>query len=175
MDEVVIRTNRQLKSMNLAIVKALEDAAGMKKGRIPVIYQYLHKPGTPTIVDDTNIIGYITNIKKEKNGDIVGDIGIISLMKLAIHYQGVIDNICVSIDPSTKATKIDCFIVYDRSAKSEIDRLREEKKNPRVFKRGEIPFVDDGVGKQMALKKITEEIEKELKDKGLENIMKNEA
>jgi len=145
---VIIRTATQIKHMNPHIVRALNEAIKHDKVDIPVVYQYLHRPGVPFVATMENTIGKITKISKSFNGDYVGTIRLISLVKLASNYMGVIDNIAVSMIQGISQVKIDGFIIYDKTAKLQImnkEKNVQSKQDgavviPRGPKAGEIPF-----------------------------------
>lgn len=142
---VTVRTREQLTNMNVQLVDALKYEINRRRGkRIPIIYQYLHNPNVPLVVDRDNTIGYIDNIRKDKDGNIVADLEMLNLLKIASNYQGIIDNIAASFKPNEKRITIDAFIIYDKVAKEEILQRKKERQTSmenRLAKPGEIPFM----------------------------------
>jgi hypothetical protein len=163
---VVIRTANQQKKMNQELVRALHGANKNSKG-IPVVYQYLHNPNEPLIVDSDNTMGYVYNVRRNHRGDVIGDVEIMQLLRIAVNWQGVIDNIAASPkQEQNNQYTVDAFIVYDIAAKARIDKKREEQKlvHPmgvnRLAVAGEIPFMpsaDDNSFIKEASEKLTEE------------------
>lgn len=162
---VTIRTKHQLEHMPQGLQVAIAEALKDRDRSYPVVYQYLHNPKEPLIVDADNTMGHLTNIQKNKHGDIVGDLSIILILKVASHFQGVIDNIAASYAAGTGVPTIDAFIIYDSIAKAEILRKKKEAEddlNARLAKPGEIPFVasDDGIDMKEITGKLIREFEK---------------
>lgn len=131
------------------------------KREIPLAYQYLHNPNKEFIVDCDNRIGTISNIRKNTEGDIIGDVKLMSILKLASNYTGTVDNMVASFDAETNRAKIDAFIVYDKHAKDEIvsKNLRRVVDVNKLAKSGEIPImssVDSNMMKEMSEKLLSE-------------------
>ena len=139
LNAVVIRTKEQLLSMNEYLVKGLKSLK--KTDEIPLIYNYLHNPKNELVVDSNNRIGMVTNIRKNSRGDIIGDVIISNILKLASNFVGVIDNIAASIEPSTNNIKINAFIIYDVEAKNKVTEIK--KKSNSIAKLGEIPLMSN--------------------------------
>ena len=159
-----IRTSEQMSKMDSRLVEALKNATSEKGRKIPVVYQYLHRPNEPLVVDVDNTMGEISNIRYNEDGNIVGDFHIINILKIASNFQGVIDNIAASPKPSSGKNPykftLDACIVYDRVAKEEILRKKQEARNRisgRMAKPGEVPIVASGYG-MPTLKEISEKL-----------------
>lgn len=155
LNNVIIRTKEQLKVMNEHLREALYNKTRSSEPT-PLIYQYLHNPKNEFIVDNDNTIGSIVNIRKNKNGDIVGDVNINSILKLANNYQGCIDNMMGLFNPDTSKFEIVAFVVYDKAAKELIDN-----KPKNAVKPGVIPFMS-GVD-PVTMKEVSETIMGEYK------------
>lgn len=147
-NSVIIRTATQIRAMNPHIVKALDAVVDKKDISIPVVYQYLHRPGVQFLATSDNTIGKIVYVTKDFKGDYIGTIHLMSLLKLASNYMGVIDNIAVSINQATNQVSLDGFIVYDKSAKLkiakkknlDIDMPNDDLSMIHGPRAGEIPF-----------------------------------
>lgn len=139
--DITIRSKEQLKSMNPIIVEALQNASKTNK-EVPLIYQYLHNPNKPLIVDSENKIGTISNIHKAVDGDYVGVANIKNILALASNFEHVIDNLAVSLHSDTGKFEVDAFIIYDKHAKNDIkvrnEKVEELSKSPKY---GEIPIM----------------------------------
>lgn len=122
---VIIRTAKKFESMNEMLIEAINNLIKSKK-EIPLIYEYLHNPNKELIIDSDNKIGTISNVRKDKKGNIIGDVAIYNILKLANNYQGCIDNLTASYHPDTKQIEIDAFIIYDKTAKENIKSKRNQ-------------------------------------------------
>lgn len=160
-EPVIIRTKEQLTNMNHVLVNALNNLAKSNK-EIPIIYQYLHNPNEEVIVDVDNTIGTARNIIIDGKGDIVCNVKIRDLMKIASNYQGVIDNILATMNPNNNECEVNAFIIYDKFAKQEImDRKKLMQNNSDLARPGDIPFVSE-YGADM-LKEVSETLLEEYK------------
>ena len=160
LEGVVIRNNAKMQMMDKLLLDGLE-LLTLKKSEVPLVYTYLHNPNKEFIIDGDNKIGKVFNIRKTKNG-IVGDVELLSILKLASNYTGVIDNMMAEINPHTKKIEIKAFIIYDKIAKEDIVRKRNQSLdtlNQRLAKPGEIPFVSSY--DNFDLSKINDELVKE--------------
>lgn len=154
---IIIRSLEQQSKMKPEILQALKSLFNTNK-TIPIVYQRLHKPGAPLIIDSDNKIGEMTNIRKENNGDIVGDVTVYNVLKLANNFDGAIDNIAASLNAKTGKARLDAFIIYDKVAKDEIRLLKSMNANG-LAKEGEIPL--ESSVKQEDLMAITDELMEE--------------
>lgn len=141
---VTIRTKEQMENMDERLVSALKSLETDNR-EIPLAYQYLHNPNKEFIVDSDNRIGTVTNIRKSDNGDIVGAVNIISILKIASNFTGTIDNMVATLDPKANHVKIDAFIIYDKHAKDEIisKNVRRVVSPDRLARAGEIPIMSN--------------------------------
>lgn len=129
---VVIRTKEQLKTMgelgkvlrtigtdrcNITLPDEIEE--------VPLVYQFCKgKDGETLHVTPDRIIGGVSNIRKDENGDLVGDVRLSPMMRLSVHFQGRIDNLLVAKTTPLEDTKhqtksevvyeLKQFIVYDK-------------------------------------------------------------
>ena len=159
--EIVIRSKEQLKNMNPVIIEALQNAQKFHK-EIPLIYQYLHNPNKPLIVDNENKIGMVTNIHKSTYGDYVGTVSIQNILALASNFDHTIDNLGVSNHSDTGRFEVDAFIIYDKHAKNDV-KVRNEKLESlsNIPKTGEIPIMSQHNPKMM--KEIADQLVDEYK------------
>lgn len=152
---IIIRSKDQLNKMNKALTDALYETTKFSGTKIPLIYQYLHNPNSKVYVDETNSIGFITNIRKDKMGNIAGNIIINNpLSSLSTHFTGIIDNMVVVPNSNGSGHKILAFIIYDKGAKQTIDN-----KSQVYSKVGQIPDMM-GISNEK-MKEISNEILKE--------------
>lgn len=135
---IVIRSKKEQSKMNPEILQSLKSEFHSDK-KIPIIYQRLHNPNEPLVIDSDNKIGQISNTRQSSNGDIIGDIQIFNVLKLANNFEGTIDNIAASLNLDTGKVNLDAFIIYDKVAKDEL-RLRKATKGFDLAKEGEIPL-----------------------------------
>lgn len=154
---IVIRSKKQMDSMQEPLVHALKQLIKQTNISVPVVYQYLHKPGVELSVTTDNTMGSMTNIRM-KEGAIIGDIEIYDILKIASNFTGVIDNLAVTSQQTGKGTtyKVDAFIVYDKVAK---ERILQKKKNmeERLAMPGSVPLIS-GEEKSVAIKDATKAI-----------------
>lgn len=186
---VTIRTEEQLKKMNPQLVEAIKNSIRNEGKPIPVVYQYLHKPGEELVIDSDNTIGKVTNMRFDGKGDVVGDIEIMNILKIAANFQGTVDNIVASVKPigNTGRTKltVDGLIVYDKVAKEEILRKKREQQVlaesdfcERLAKPGEIPImpaVAEGDMSMTKLKDVSEKLIDEFKQRVAQSDNKKEG
>lgn len=161
---IVIRSKEQLSFMQKEVRDALLYLVKQDNMSVPVIYQYLHKPGVGVDVTVNNTMGMMTNIRM-RNGAIIGDVEIYDLLSIASNFTGVIDNFAITCYRKEEghyrgtqhmAYKFDAFIIYDKTAK---ERVLRNKKNmeERLAMPGVVPLMsDEDAG--VALKKASEEI-----------------
>lgn len=148
-ENVVVRSVKQQRKMNKNVLDGLILACKRNKP-IPIVYQYLHNPNEPLIVDADNTIGKAYYLNCVPGGDIVASVEINQMLRLSVNWQGVIDNIAVSFhsDIGKKgAFMIDAFIIYDAEAKAAIDKKKENtvvSLNRQLAKPGVVPFVSSG-------------------------------
>lgn len=154
---IVIRSKEQMSSMQEPLVYALKQLIKQNNFSIPVVYQYLHKPGVELSVTTDNTMGMMTNFRM-KNDAVMGDIEIYDILKIASNFTGIIDNLAVTTQQSGKGTtyKVEAFIVYDKVAK---ERILQKKKNmeERLAMPGNVPLIS-GEEKSVAIKNATKEI-----------------
>ena len=175
---LVIRAEKQLKNMDSRLVEALKNSIGENYKAIPVVCQYLHKPGEELVVDSDNTIGKVTNIRFNGKGDVVGDFEIMNILKIATNFQGTVDNIAASAKPNGKGDPkfaVDALIIYDKLAKEEILRKKRDMERQlmesdfctRLAKPGEIPIVPSATGKASVaeLLDVTEKLVDEFKNR----------
>ena len=157
---VIIRTKAQEGKMNPALQEALSFLLKNRHKKVPLIYQYLHNPKAELVVDADNRIGTITNVRRNSNGDIVGDVTINDILRLASNFTGVIDNMAASYHQESNHPEIDAFIIYDKTAKDEIKVKRTRTGNlAPLAKPGEIPIMaQDGVD---VMREVSEKLLKE--------------
>ena len=151
---VTIKTREQLNKSNPIIVDALIGSINQKM-RIPMVYQLSHTE--PFKLNSNEKIGEIYNIRKDKRGNIIGDVKLYTMSYFAFHYQGMIDNIVVSNNPNNGEPNIDAFIVYDRRTKEAIETRKRISSD--LQKAGNIPFMSP-CGPDM-LKEISDTLIKE--------------
>jgi hypothetical protein len=150
-DNVVIRSAKQQKTMNKDVLTALLRACKRNKS-IPIIYQYLHNPKEQLVVDSDNKMGEAYNIRRIANGDITATVYIDQMLKVSLNWHGIIDNIGATISAEHYGIPVvNAFIVYDTEAKKAIDKKNAEKKsegvallNKQLAKPGQVPFVTSG-------------------------------
>ena len=131
-ENVVIRTKRDLEKSNPHIVEAMEEINPEKS--FSVVFQPdLNRIALDVAVD--KIIGSVTNIHQNTNGDYIGTCYINETSPYHRHFAGVIDNIVVSLnldssttDGDNKVTNrtIERFVVYDIDEKLRIDKLKTQ-------------------------------------------------
>ena len=155
LDPVIIKTRDQLKKSNEPVVSAINKLLTQNK-RIPLVYQYLHT--TPFVLEPNNIIGDVYNIRKDKNGNVIGDVKLYPISNHAHHYQNTIDNILVVNNPKNGDYEVNVFIVYDKDAKRELIEKRKRAAND-LPKPGNIPFMSQ-YGPEL-MKQITETLTEE--------------
>lgn len=155
LNPVIIKTRDQLKKSNESIVSAINKLL-MQNKRIPLVYQYLHT--TPFVLDPSNIIGDVYNVRKDKNGNVIGDVKLYPISNHAHHYQNTIDNILVVDNPKNGEFEVNVFIVYDKEAKRELIEKRNHAANG-LPKSGSIPFMSP-YGPEL-MKEITETLTEE--------------
>lgn len=143
--------------MQEPLIYALKQLVKQNNISVPVVYQYLHKPGVELTVTTDNTMGTISNIRM-KNGAFIGDIEIYDILKIATNFTGVIDNLAVTSQQSSGKTtyKVDAFIIYDKIAK---ERILQKKKNmeERLAMPGNIPLIS-GEETSVAIKDATKAI-----------------
>lgn len=139
---ISIRTKKQMNKMDARLVDALHHLL-QESVEIPLVYQYLHNPKKEFIIDSDNRIGTVKNITKMENGDIVGDVSIKNILKIASNFNGVIDNMVATVNPKTNSMEIIAFIIYDKHAKEEIvsKNVRRFVDATKLPKSGEIPIM----------------------------------
>lgn len=153
LEAVIIRTFDQIRMMDENLVKGLTSIKPFDK--IPLIYNYLHNPNNELVIDNSNRIGTVTNVRVNDKGDIVGDIDILDILKLASNFEGVIDNIAASINPTNGEVTVNAFIIYDIVAKN---KIKEGKR----LKHGEIPLMSTTDPEMM--KEVSEKLVEEYKN-----------
>ena len=163
--DVMIRTSDQVLSMDSRLVDALNYST-KKNDKIPLVYRYLHNPNEEFIVDETNKIGNISNIRKTSKG-YIGDVEIHDIIKLAINYQGTIDNLLVTYNTNIGRFEVNAFIIYDKIAKSECDKRKKDRLNNinrRLPRPGEVPFSSsyDNIDVKRACEALIEEYNKHM-------------
>lgn len=152
---VIIKTVGRLNKTNPIIVNALMDSINQER-RIPMVYQLSHTE--PFELKSNEIVGEIYNIRKDKCGNVIGDVELYPTTHFAYHYQNTIDNIVVSNNPNNGEPNIDAFIIYDRRTK-EATETRKRISND-LQKAGNIPFMSSPGGPGM-LKEISDTLIKE--------------
>lgn len=167
-----IRTKEQLKTMNPRIEEAVRNS--IRDGRaIPLVYQYLHKPGKELIINSDNTIGKVTNIRYDEHGDLVGDVEIIDILKIASNFVGVVDNLMASPKPMHSERDgyrltLDGLIVYDKFAKDDIlarkRRMLESDFAGRLARPGEIPIMPTSSDK-LTMREVTNKLVDEFKNR----------
>lgn len=157
---VVIRSKEQMTTMQKELRDALLQIVKQDNLSVPVVYQYLHKPGVEISATTENTMGMMRNIRM-KDDAIVGDIEIYNILKIASNFTGVIDNLAVSASMrNTKSTKpaykLEALIVYDKVAK---ERILQKRKNmeERLAMPGNVPLIS-GEEKGVAIQNATKEI-----------------
>lgn len=162
--EIVIRSKEQMDSMQKEVRDALYHLVKQNNMSVPVVYQYLHKPGVELTVTTDNTMGMMSNIRM-KDGAVVGDIEIYDILKIASNFTGVIDNFAISQNnkiPNKPVYAFDAFIIYDKVAK---ERILQRKRNTeeRLAMPGNVPLVsgeDAGIALQRATKEILADFER---------------
>lgn len=94
---------------------------------IPLVYQFCKgkRAGETIDVSPDKIIGGVSNIHIDEDGNLVGDVRISPMMRLSEHYQGAIDNLLVAktlpVEEDEERTKnatpvyeLKQLIVYDK-------------------------------------------------------------
>ena len=157
----MIRTESQLKKMNPSLQDAISFLLKNPHKKVPLIYQYLHNPTKELVIDCDNRVGTITNVRRNKIGDIVGDVTINDILKIASNFVGEVDNMAASFHEDSKRIEIDAFIIYDKVAKNEIRVNRENQQNKigALSKVGEIPIMSQNSAETM--REISEKLMKE--------------
>ena len=157
----MIRTESQLKKMNPSLQDAISFFFNYPHKKVPLIYQYLHNPTKELVIDCDNRVGTITNVRRNKKGDIVGDVTINDILKIASNFVGEVDNMAASFHEDSKRIEIDAFIIYDKVAKNEIRVNRENQQNKigALSKVGEIPIMSQNSAETM--REISEKLMKE--------------
>ena len=155
MEPVVIRTREQLHKMNPDIVGGLMNLTHTDR-HTPMIYQYLHSREKSVEIKPDITIGEIYNVRKDKNGNIIGDVKLFFMNRLSVNYQHTIDNLIASIHPETNSIEVDAFIVYDKEAK---ELVRERRRSAASPKPGRIPLVS-GID-PVTMKEITDTLVEE--------------
>ena len=172
---VTIRTKEQEKKMNQLLQNALSILMRNPHKEIPLVYQYLHNPNAELIIDADNRVGTITNVRRNRAGDIIGDVAINNILKIASNFVGEIDNMAASNHPDTRRVEIDAFIIYDKTAKDEIRVRKQNVLNGRMdafAKSGEIPIMSrNGVD---TMREISEKLVKEYENMTAEQHSKPE-
>lgn len=140
---ITIRTKEQEQKMNPSLQDALSNLLKNPKREIPLVYQYLHNPNAELIIDSDNRIGTITNVRRSRDLDIIGDVSINSILKLASNFDGEVDNMMASYHQKTSRIEIDAFIIYNKMAKEEIQIKKKYQENRinSLSKSGEIPIM----------------------------------
>ena len=151
-DQIVIKTKEQLKQSKSEVRSALEVevSIGTKEKKYALMYKYLgsSKPSKELGMNESDAIGYVTDIRRSDNGDIVGTVCINDFMKKSEHFQGIIDNIVVGYLPPNKNKRcyptIQMFVIYDKYAKAIIDEKNKAKAHSQsVTKVCASPIEDD--------------------------------
>lgn len=173
LNNIVIRSKKQMESMQKEIRDALYYLVRKDNMSVPVVYQYLHKPGVELVVTPENTMGVMTNIRME-DGAIIGDIEIYDILKIASNFTGVIDNFAISRhsrDSNKPVYAFDALIIYDKVAK---ERILQRKRNmeERLAAPGSVPLVsgdDTGIALQKATKEILADFERRFKNEQSSN------
>lgn len=155
---ITIRTRDREKTMNPALQDALSNLLKDPKKEVPLVYQYLHNPKEGLVVDSDNKIGIVTNVRRDSHWNIIGDVVINDILRLASNFVGEIDNMAASFNKVTHECNIDAFIIYDITAKNMVDE-RRSKQSISLAKYGEIPIMSQSDPDMM--KEISKELIKE--------------
>lgn len=121
-----------------------------KNTEIPIYYQYCQETQSSGLVSDDNMfIGKAKEIRENPDGDIVCTVIINDVLKLASHFQGVIDNFKVSIAPDEYGNmkpKLLQLIIYDKDFKKAVDEKMAKAKKDRALVpvEGDIAPIRDG-------------------------------
>lgn len=121
-----------------------------KNTEIPIYYQYCQETQSSGLVSDDNMfIGKAKEIRENQDGDIVCTVIINDALRLANHFQGVIDNFKISIAPDEYGNmkpKLLQLIIYDKDFKKAVDEKVAKAKKDRVLVpvEGDVAPVRDG-------------------------------
>lgn len=154
--QVIIKSAEKVKSTHPLILKAL-DKAKNKKDEIPLVYEFIHVEGDRIYPNETNTIGKVSRIRIGAGGAYIGTVELFDENENVNQFDGVIDNIGVSVDPNTNYYDIDAFIIYNREKKAEVlkqKHLRKLSTQPNGFllRQGQIPFMEADADKQKFIK-----------------------
>ena len=130
---VVIRTKEQLSHMGEIgdAILEMDDNDVFCQKKFPVVYQYMKgADGESVDTEKKNIIGDAYDVHIDAAGNLVCDIVINPMMRRAVHFQNMIDNLVVAkhiIDNKKEQSIVNYelvqFVVYDKDYKKEQTRL----------------------------------------------------
>jgi hypothetical protein len=153
--------------MNPALVSALEECR-VKGLRVPIVYQYLHNPNKQLEITQDNLVGYVSNIHYVTKGEdslLIGDVEIDDLLRVAVNFEGKVDNMMAEADADGKSVHIKAFIIYNKIAKDIINKKKEDEINKRLPRPGEIPYVGNHIVDWTAVNEsIAEEFERSIQN-----------
>lgn len=130
--DVIIRRKTDVDLFDTRFKRAFTTVG--KNTEIPIYYQYCQETQSSGLVsDDTMFIGKAKEIRENQDGDIVCTVIINDALRLANHFQGVIDNFKISIAPDEYGNmkpKLLQLIIYDKDFKKAVDeKMARAKKN----------------------------------------------
>ena len=124
---VIIRSRDNVDLLGPRIKKALNTVD--KKYQVPVYYQYCQEKDPILETDPSKFIGKAFNIHETPDGDIVCDVITNDALALAVHFQGMIDNFLISVEPDEYGNQIPTLkqlVIYDKDFKAAVDQRRQE-------------------------------------------------
>lgn len=170
---IIVRKKEQLVSMNPEIVSTLKTAC-RKQESCSLIYQPLQsKEATKDLViDSSNRIGTIYNLRLDKEENVICDLEVFDLMKLASNFNGVIDNLIIQKVLPNKSSnhyrlKIVAFVIYDVELKEKIDNQLKQRAMTAMPKFGDVALPKDQINPLVANAGATDEETKELLDQSI--------
>lgn len=159
---VIIRSRDNVDLLDPRIKKALNTAD--KKYQVPVYYQYCQEKDPVLETDPSKFIGKAFNIHETPDGDIVCDVITNDALALAVHFQGIIDNFLISIEPDEYGNQIPTLkqlVIYDKDFKAAVDQRRKEVAAARTSAPVEGSVAEPRTGKNPITPEVVECMEKE--------------
>ena len=169
-NSVIVRTKKQLDSMDKELVKALHSIFdnGIESKACSIVYQFNKGADGETMMHEIyDEIGAADYIHFEPNGDLVCDVIVNDMLRKSRNFKGVIDNFVISKTTTGKNNvvyNLEHFVVYDEVVRKQI--CDAKKRREMVEKHYNAPTeaytVDPSIGGgvQKMIKKMNSELEK---------------
>lgn len=150
-ENIIIRTKEAFDKSKPVVQTALRaEALSKAKPEFPLVYKYLGsaRASDKNDIHPEDVIGTITNIRFDASGDVVCDVNVNDIMEKSRHFCNIVDNVVVGMVETRNNRRIPMIVnavIYDKFAKSVIDKRTESKSTSNnVVKMDETP-IDDKV------------------------------